>query len=222
MKKLTFWHPQPGHQLINAYFMLFMITLFLNTAYLVCLSLLLPPQTGWTDFWTYVQETRYYAPSMLMFIICFFYMTLEGKTHPTWNKINQWILLSSFIFSTAIISYRTIGIAFFKRDNYNIKYLYEELWRLNAVVKPIAQKQQTVFISDVYRTTEYTKFSGASTITLEAIQNMPLKTSKSLNVLLYTTQEPSRDELRLIRAYQAKPIKFWKERTLYQFTLNPK
>jgi len=40
-----------------------------NWAMLIYLSLTKPPETGWTDFWTYLMEIRYYAPIHLVLFI---------------------------------------------------------------------------------------------------------------------------------------------------------
>lgn len=48
------------------------MTVGLNVAMLSYYSLKNPPQSGWIDWWTYVQETRYYAPAMLLIQVALF------------------------------------------------------------------------------------------------------------------------------------------------------
>ena len=47
-------------------------TLVLNVGLLVWFSLKRPAEGGWTAYWTFVQETRYYLPSMLLLQVTFF------------------------------------------------------------------------------------------------------------------------------------------------------
>jgi hypothetical protein len=58
---------------------LLFMTVGLNVAMLSYYSLKNPPQSGWIDWWTYVQETRYYAPSMLLIQVGLFAAALQAK-----------------------------------------------------------------------------------------------------------------------------------------------
>ena len=54
----------PAPQSLPFLYLMVFLTLLVNVALFSYYSVRNPPQSGWIDFWTYVQETRYYAPSM--------------------------------------------------------------------------------------------------------------------------------------------------------------
>ena len=52
---------------------------FSNIALLVYLSLKTPPETDWLPFWTFVMETRYYAPAQYVMVLTLIYLTSRSN-----------------------------------------------------------------------------------------------------------------------------------------------
>ena len=61
-----------GETLWKAFVLTGLLTVLVNVAALMLLSVTYPPQTDWTTFWTFVQETRYYAPAMFVILLFLF------------------------------------------------------------------------------------------------------------------------------------------------------
>ncbi|MEO1656027.1 MAG: hypothetical protein AAFU64_20975, partial [Bacteroidota bacterium] len=203
------------------YLLLFLSTCILNTIFLLNLSLLLPPQTGWTDFWTYVQETRYYAPSMLFMVIVFFYFAVEGDFGPRWVFINKMILVSIFIYAFSYLSYRSVGIVLLRKDHYNIPHLYQDLWEVNAVIQPFIKDQKTIFVSHPSRELSFARFSGASIMDLESLKKSEFRTTKPITLLLFIPKNAEPETLKLLETQKAEWKHSFPQHDLYTLFLNP-
>jgi len=66
LRSMTRKAEEPAPQLLPFFYQMVFLTLLVNVALFSYYSVRNPPQSGWIDFWTYVQETRYYAPSMFL------------------------------------------------------------------------------------------------------------------------------------------------------------
>ncbi len=59
-------------------------------------SITTPPETDWLDFWTFVMETRYFAPTQWTILLSFILSsTLASQSFR--NRITSWILFSLFL-----------------------------------------------------------------------------------------------------------------------------
>ncbi len=54
--------------------------LCINILMLVFLSIISPPQTTWTKFWTYTMETRYFAPSFIFLFLSFILILNDSQS----------------------------------------------------------------------------------------------------------------------------------------------
>lgn len=64
--------------------LLFLGILLVNVGSLVYLSLTTPPETDWLPFWTFVMETRYYAPSQYIMVLSLLY--LASNSYRIWTE----------------------------------------------------------------------------------------------------------------------------------------
>lgn len=82
----------------HAFLLIGLFTILINAASLMLLSLRYPPQTNWTAFWTFVQETRYFAPAMIFLMMFMIYFAF-GKYADRFGKVAVLaILCVSFLF----------------------------------------------------------------------------------------------------------------------------
>lgn len=81
------------------------VTIIANTLLFAWVSLTQPPQTDWIDFFTHVQETRYYAPAMLMVQISVVLWAFSGR-----RRIGRVVLALVLLFSAAHASYRVLKV----------------------------------------------------------------------------------------------------------------
>lgn len=175
----------------KSYFILIIFTVIFNTAYLGTLSVVY----RWANGWTYVQDTRYYIPSLLGILTLFFYLSQNSALPKLYRFVSRILLIASFSFSFAYATYRVVAISFLNHANYNIYNLFDEIWEVNAQVPKLVTEIKTpqkpvVFSAADSRTSQYAYFSGSSQIELEKILEDGVHTSRPITLLLYV---PAKD-----------------------------
>jgi hypothetical protein len=102
---------EPAQACLPFFHLILLLTLLVNVALFSYYSIRNPPQTGWTDFWTYVQETRYYAPSMFLIQIA---LVLAFFHPPGGMRITRYalgiLLGAALFFSVAFGLYRAYKV----------------------------------------------------------------------------------------------------------------
>ena len=174
----------------NSYFILIILTILFSTGYLGALSVVY----RWSNGWTYIAETRYYAPSMIGILTLFIYLCTQSGLPVLYRFISRSLLIFTFLFATIYASYRIVAVSFLGHDNYNIYHLYDELWEVNTQVPQLVKEIQTsqrpiVFSAADARTSQYTYFSGSSQIELGKILEDGVHTSRPITLLLYIPEK---------------------------------
>ena len=67
--------------------LLFLGIVGVNVGVLIYMSLTTPPETDWLPFWTFVMETRYYAPSQYVIILSLLY--LASNSYKIWTESQE-------------------------------------------------------------------------------------------------------------------------------------
>lgn len=93
---------------IHAFHVLLFFTLAVNVGLLAWYSLRNPAERGWTDFWTYVQEPRYYLPTVLLLQAALFLGIAEGpRLERGFRILLHGLLAAAVCFAPAWWGYRT-------------------------------------------------------------------------------------------------------------------
>ena len=181
----------------NSYFLLVILTLVYSLGYLGALSVVY----RWANGWTYIQETRYYIPAIMGIITLFIYFATQSGLPLFYKFISRSILIISLVFATAYAGYRVVAVSLLKHDNYNIYYLFDELWQVNAqlpnLVKELSDKP-VVFAASDPRIGQYTYFTGTLRIVLAKIKAGGVHTSRPITLLLYIPEKDYRKEYNYI------------------------
>jgi len=206
------------HNLINNYCLMAFLAIVLNVSSLVYLSLRYAPQTTWTAYWTYVQENRYFAPSMLCVLFC---TALVASAH---LKNRKYLNLPFFIIATSLL---------FSGINFS--------WRLYQCQVPSMFRPPNDDLAQAGRIiSEIVGFAHKKVVVLSTFDNLPLlsihgcsiaspeqryllqpsiKTSQDLIVILWTATEPSEGEKRLIEVHNGEKIAELDESVIYKTTV---
>jgi hypothetical protein len=102
----------------KAFVMIGGLTLLLNVTMLMFLSVTNAPQTDCTSFWTPVQETRYYAPSMFFIMLFFFVSALTD------NRVRGAgvLVICALLISSVFGSYRLVNMYVLNRTMDSFQY----------------------------------------------------------------------------------------------------
>ena len=177
----------------NSYFLLVVLTIIFSLGYLGALSVVY----RWANGWTYIQETRYYIPAMMGILTLFMYLATQSGLPLLYRFISRGILIISLTFATVYTSYRIVAVSLLKHDNYNIYYLFDELWEVNdelpKLVKELSDKP-VVFAASDTRIGQYAYFTGTLRIALSKIEEGGVHTSRPVTLLLYIPEQNYRKE----------------------------
>jgi hypothetical protein len=88
-----------SREMLRSFYALLFLTIALNVALLSYYSLKNPPQSFWIEWWTYVQETRYYAPSMFLIQVALFVALFKNGGNRILEYTAGTILVAGVIFS---------------------------------------------------------------------------------------------------------------------------
>ncbi len=133
MMKKRVWQfaPEDKEVLWKAFLMIGGLTVFLNITPLMFLSITCPPQSGWISFWTFVQETRYYAPSML-FIILFFVASVFREDRVRGTRV---FMTCVFLISFVICSHRVVKMYMLNETRPTFQYNNMTRLRIAEIVE---------------------------------------------------------------------------------------
>ncbi|OJJ16280.1 hypothetical protein BKI52_33845 [marine bacterium AO1-C] len=195
---LVFWKQKiltgfSNDYLKNSYFLLVILTIVYSLGYLGALSVVY----RWANGWTYVQETRYYIPAMMGIFTLFIYLGTQSGLPILYRFISRSILIVSLAFASIYGSYRIIAVSFLNHDNYNIYYLFDEIWEVNAQVSDLTQKvseKPDLFAASDSRISQYAYFAGVPQIALAHIEKDGVHTSRPITLLLYVPEQDYRTE----------------------------
>lgn len=198
----------------NTYFIIILVSLVFNIVYLAILSLLLPPQTGWIDFWTYIQETRYYGVSMWGIMTLLFYIAFQNNMPWLYRYSVRVLVIFSFLFAGVYMTYRVVGVSFFNRTTYTIYDLYDELWEVNETLSELTfENKNYTFSAYDNRITRYANFSGIKDILIDQLLENGLQTTKPVSLILYLPEkEITTTYAKITRDYSFKILKKIKHR----------
>jgi hypothetical protein len=210
-------HNSQGN-LINNYCLIAFLTVVLNVSSLAYLSLRYEPQTEWTTYWTYVQENRYFAPSMLCVLLC---AALVASAH---LKNKRYINLPFFVIATSLL---LSGINFswclYQRQ---IPPLFrppnDDLARAGRIISEIVGRaHKKVVVLGTFDNLPLLSIRGCSIAPPERrFHSQPsIKTSQDLIVILWTAAQPTEVEKRLIEVHNGERLAELDESLLYKMTV---
>lgn len=122
--------PKDKDVLWKAFLMIGGLTVFLNITMLMFLSVTYAPQTDWTSFWTAVQATRYYAPSMFFIILFFFVLACRENRVSGTRVFVTCVFLISFVFC----SYRLVKVYMLNKTEGSFQYNNKVRLRVAEIV----------------------------------------------------------------------------------------
>jgi hypothetical protein len=96
---------------ISSFHFVLLAVMLLNVAILVYYSLKIPPARTWIEFWTYVQERRYYAPTMLLIQVAVVSAWSRRSVNPKWIwRGLDAVALMALLFSVSYGVYRAVKV----------------------------------------------------------------------------------------------------------------
>ncbi len=201
----------------KSFYLVAVFAVLLNVTSLIYLSLRCEPQTDWTNYWTYVGENRYFAPSMLCLLWC---AALAATAQIRKREYIQWPLL----LMAASLLYASVNLAMLLHGH-SLPPLFrqpdDDLAKVGCLVRqmaPAAGKRLVVlapfdispFLAlsgcEISRPEEYMDFISLSSI----------PTSQDLEILLWTGQTLSEEEENFIAISKAEAIAHLGKSTLYR------
>jgi hypothetical protein len=183
-----------------------LLTLFLNVPSLAVLSLRHPPQMGSDGPWTYVSESRYFAPTMAMLLCCTALAATQSLRRRHYLSLPAAVLTLSVAFAACTLIAQTAG------------------WCRGPVSPEIvdlrdAERRLSDFVSSTHeRVVLFSRFgtSGALAISgckvvhpddfgqLTASSQLP--TSEDIQVVLWTATCPTDEERRFLETHNAESV----------------
>jgi hypothetical protein len=198
--------------------------LILPIATLIGLSLTHNSRTGQPGGWTYVNEGRYFIlPSILLLLLVFW---LIQKKWAGFSGILKKILIVVFI---STISYNlTLTLKFFYNaitNNIPDKEISNRLDR-TAVFEYIQATSKDELPTVITYTEPYFTFfpylkNVAVTQKIDLLRNKKLSTRKTVRLLIICQKDITQEELTFIRLYQAVPVLYRSNCTVYSTVIHP-
>lgn len=198
-------HHLTDHPIRQVYYIMGVLSSVVIMGLLTVLSLKDPPQI-WKR-WTYVQETRYYTPAMVFFLI-FALVLLENQTlHRVVSRIIVVLFVLSFLFTTGMwISQNHKGLK--RRDEKIEIYHTVKQWVQNSPMKVVYAEPG---ISNMY----FVSIAGASPL-MTLVDSEKLIMENEYEKLLQQSSLPASEPvLLLVRVY---PSESEVEKFLHRFS----
>lgn len=218
------WKKKSEFRLICLIALMLGFTILVNAGSMKALSLLIAPLETYNN-WTYVQEYRYFAPSMLAFVLLLMigYQTLESRLA---RYLSLGLLTAALLYSAPDKLYKMVAYDL-AENTFNTKVIQEVKptgadqfeWDdfksvLNSDEKRVVFSQKG-FISDIYA------LQGAAICRqYDEIVQDKFSYSAPLELILRMPDEKSEAEKAFIEKYDAQPILELKKEKLYKVVLN--
>ncbi|MHC4941511.1 MAG: hypothetical protein ACYTG7_00685 [Planctomycetota bacterium] len=214
--------------ILRSFYALLFLTVSLNVALLSWYSLKNPPQSFWIDWWTYVQETRYYAPSMLLIQVALFVVLFKNGGNRILEYTTGTILVAAVAFSVIFGANRMVQVHVGREPT----FLDERKQEISEVTKAIGDLRKRGIENIVYA--DGISVSGISihdaclvavttpariVLNYHGLISRPLKTSVPLALLMKMPKNKTPEEKRLIQQHAPTCLDEGEGYSLYLFEL---
>jgi hypothetical protein len=187
----------------------------LNVGSLVYLSLRYAPQTTWTAYWTYVQENRYFAPSMLCVLFCTAIVASAHFKNRRYLNLPFFIIATSLLFSGINFSWclhQGQVPSMFRPPN-------DDLAQAGRIINGIVgSAHKKVVVLSTFDNLPLLSIHGCSIVSPEQryLLQPSIKTSQDLIVIVWTAAEPSEAAKRFIEVHNGEIIAELDESVIYK------
>jgi hypothetical protein len=196
--------PSPPATALLQYIALF--TLCLNVSSLAVLSLRHPPQMGGDGPWTYVSETRYFAPTMAMLLCCTALAATQSLRRRHYLSLPAVVLTLSVAAAACTLIAQTAG--WYRRPvSPDVVDLRDAERRLSDLV---SSTHERVVLFSRFGTSGALAISGCKVAhpddfgQLTASSQPP--TSEDIQVVLWTTTRPTDEERHFLETHNAESV----------------
>ena len=178
---------------MGTWLLISLCVIFANVAILAYLSLKVPAESwNWTSFWTYVMESRYYMPSMLVILLSV-YGLAEASAIYLFRQLIRAMLLVALLASMSYPLYLKYQIHI--QHEWENTFVYSDIPQILEQIDSLTQadEQPVIFSSNPLR--RCAEWLGVASLPWEAfIELDTLTIPQNCHLIVYVAAEESLDK----------------------------